>query len=70
MNAGAVRATAVTVANLEFLDVFTVEVSTQLNYEFPNGHLAFNLVRGDYLVITNNSVNGSSEVILRWGEEI
>lgn len=70
MNAGAVRATAVTVANLEFMDVFPVEVSVPYDHQFPNGHLSFNIVRGDYLVITNNSVNGVSDVVIRWGEEI
>lgn len=70
MNAGAVRATAVTVANLEFIDVFPVEVSVPYDHQFPNGHLSFNIVRGDYLVITNDSVNGVSDVVIRWGEEI
>ena len=70
MNAGAVRATAVTVANLEFLDVFPVEVSIPYDHEFPNGHVNLNIVRGDYLVVTNDSVNGSSECVIRWGEEI
>jgi hypothetical protein len=70
MNAGAVRATAVTVANLEFLDVFPVEIGAPYDHEFPNGHVALNIVRGDYLVVTNDSVNGSSDVVLRWGEEI
>jgi hypothetical protein len=70
MNAGAVRATAVTVANLEFIDVFPAEIATPYDYEFPNGHVNFNIVRGDYLVITNDSVNGSSDVVIRWGEEI
>jgi hypothetical protein len=70
MNAGAVRATAVTVANLEFLDAFPVEVSVPIDHQFPNGHVNFNIVRGDYIVVTNDSVNGSSEVVIRWGEEI
>lgn len=70
MNAGSVRATAVTVANLEFLDVFPVEISVPYDHEFPNGHRIFNIVRGDYLVLTNDSINGLSDVVIRWGEEI
>ena len=70
MNAGAVRATAVTVANIEFLDAFPVEVSIPYDQEFANSHVSFNVVRGDYIIVTNDSVNGSSECVLRWGEEI
>jgi hypothetical protein len=70
MNAGAVRATAVTVANLEFLDVFPVEVSVPYDHTFHNSYLALNIVRGDYIVVTNDSNNGVSECVIRWGEEI
>lgn len=70
MNAGAVRATAVTVANLEFLFAVSVEAAVQIETELANSHLELNLVRGDYLVVTNDSVNGSSDVVCRWGEEI
>lgn len=70
MNAGAVRATAVTVANLEFLLAVTVEPAVRTEVDVSNGHLELNLVRGDYLVVTNDSVNGSSDVVIRWGEEI
>jgi hypothetical protein len=70
MNVGAVRATAVTVANLEFLLAVTVEVATQVETSLSADELDLNLVRGDYLVITNDSVNGASDVVIRWGEEI
>ncbi len=70
MNAGAVRATAITVANLEFIDAFNVEAGVGVQYEFPNSHVELNLVRGDYLIVANNSVNGSSDVVIRWGEEL
>ena len=70
MNAGAVRGTAVTVANLEFLYAITVEAAVRSTQDFPISHLELNLVRGDYLVVTNDSVNGVSDVVFGWGEEI
>ena len=70
MNAGAVRATAVTVANLEFLYAAAVEPANIFEVDLLSDHLELNMVRGDYLVITNDSVNGSSEVVVRFGEEI
>ena len=70
MNAGAVRATAVTVENLEFIDVFPVELSVPYDHTFPSSHLSFNIVRGDYIVVTNDANNGVSECVIRWGEEI
>jgi len=39
-------------------------------YDFTLDHLELNMVRGDYIVVTNDSVNGSSEVVFGWGEEI
>ena len=70
MNAGAVRATAVTVANLEFIYAVTVEAAVRSAQDFPISHLELNLVRGDYIVVTNDSVNGVSDVVFGWGEEI
>lgn len=70
MNAGAVRGTDVTVANLEFIYAVTVEPAVRAVFDFPLDHLKLNLVRGDYLVVTNDSVNGSSDVVFGWGEEI
>jgi len=70
MNAGAVRATAVTVANLELLDAWNAEAGVQNDYEFPNDHVEVNMVRGDYLIVTNDSTAGVSDVAIRWGEEV
>jgi hypothetical protein len=70
MNAGAVRATAVTVANLEFIYAVTVEAAVRSAQDFPVSHLELNLVRGDYIVVTNDSVNGVSDVVFGWGEEV
>lgn len=70
MNAGAVRATAVTVANLEFILAVTVEAAARASIDLSFDHLDLNMVRGDYLVVTNDSVNGSSDVVIGWGEEI
>jgi hypothetical protein len=70
MNAGAVRATAVTVANLEFINAWNAEAGVQNDYEFSNDHVEVNMVRGDYIIITNDSTTGSSDVVIRWGEEV
>jgi hypothetical protein len=70
MNVSAVRATAVTVANLEFIRAITVEAGARVSIELSYSHLELNLVRGDYLIVTNDSTAGSSEVVLGWGEEI
>jgi hypothetical protein len=60
----------VTVANLEFIYAVTVEPAVRSVQDFPLEHLELNLVRGDYLVVTNDSVNGLSDVVFAWGEEI
>jgi hypothetical protein len=70
MNAGAVRATAVTVANLEFINAWNAEAGVQNDYEFSNDHVEVNMVRGDYIIITNDSTTGVSDVVIRWGEEV
>lgn len=70
MNAGAVRATAVTVAKLFFLDAISVEAAVSVEIGLGTTHSPIHLVRGDYLVITNDSTAGSSDVVIRWGEEV
>ena len=70
MNAGAVRATAVTVANLELIDAWNAEAGVQNDYTFANDHVEVNMVRGDYLIVTNDSSTGVSDVAIRWGEEV
>jgi hypothetical protein len=65
-----VRATAVTVANLELIDAWNAEAGVQNDYSFPNDHVEVNMVRGDYLIVTNNSTTGVSDVAIRWGEEV
>jgi hypothetical protein len=70
MNAGAVRGTAVTVANLELIDAWNAEAGVQNDYTFANDHVEVNMVRGDYIIVTNNSTTGVSDVAIRWGEEV
>lgn len=71
MTAGAVRATAVTVANLKFQLAISVEAAVAREIETPDrGIIKFNMVRGDYLVITNDSTAGSADVSVKWGEAI
>ena len=71
MNAGAVRATAATVANMEFIGAVFVEPAVrQVEQISSPGLVEVSLVRGDYLVVTTTCVNGASDVVLKWGEEI
>ncbi len=42
----------------------------QNDYTFANDHVEINMVRGDYLIVTNNSTTGVSDVAIRWGEEV
>jgi len=71
MNAGAVRATAVDIAKLIFVSALSLEQAvSQEAVLSDHNHIEFNLVRGDYLVITNDSTTGSSDIVVEWGEEI
>lgn len=71
MNATAVRATAVTTANMKLQSVFPVEAATARIVDTPNMNIIqFNMVRGDYLVLTSNASTGVSEAVIKWGEEI
>lgn len=71
MTSGAVRATAATVANMRFITAIPVESAVARIVETPNPMvIKFNLVRGDYLVITSDATAGSSDVVVKWGEQI
>lgn len=71
MAAGAVRATAVTTASLEYIAAVTLEAAVPSVLQLSDhDHIEFTLVRGDYLVVTNDSVNGSTDISVKWGEEI
>lgn len=71
MNAGAVRATAVNTALLKFVAAVTLEAAVSSTIVLSDhDHIEFTMVRGDYLVVTNDAVNGSMDVICEWGEEV
>lgn len=71
MTAGAIRATAVTVANLKFQTAISVESAVTRLVESPNQSIIkFNMVRGDYLIITNDATAGTADVVVKWGEAI
>jgi len=72
MNAGAVRATAVTVANLNFVTAMNLEanVSSEVLLSVDREHMEFSMVRGDYLIITNDATTGTATCVVDWGEEI
>lgn len=68
---GAVRATAVDVTKLKFLSAITLEPAVASEIQISDhDHIELKLVRGDYIVVTNDSVNGSMDVTIEWGEEI
>lgn len=71
MNAGAVRATAVTLAKLQFVAAVILEAAVASTIVLSDhDHIEFTLVRGDYLVVTNDSVNGVTDIVCEWGEEV
>lgn len=71
MNAGAVTATAATVANMRFITAIAVEASSPRAWDVQlQNRIALKLVRGDYLVITSNATTGSSDVVCEWSEEV
>jgi len=71
MNATAVRATSVTVANMKFITSIHVEALARQEVDNPyRGRIEFPLVRGDYLVITATAASGSADCVVEWGEQI
>jgi hypothetical protein len=69
--AGAVRATAVTAANLRFVTALPVEAAIRGTWENPyRGRIEFPMVRGDYLVVTCNASTATAECVIEWGEQI
>lgn len=71
MTAGAVRATAATVANMRFQTAITVEAAVTRVVDTPNINIIkFDMVRGDYLVVTCDATAGAADVVIKWGEEI
>ncbi|MCK4706016.1 MAG: hypothetical protein KAT90_11065 [Gammaproteobacteria bacterium] len=71
MDATAVRATAVVVANLKFITSIPVEALVRVPVDNPHmGRIEFPIVRGDYLIITGTAASGISECVVEFGEQI
>jgi hypothetical protein len=71
MDATAVRATAVTVANMKFITSIPVEALVARGVDNPyRGGIEFPIVRGDYLIITATAASGSADCVVEWGEQV
>lgn len=71
MDATATRATSVTVANLQFVTAVPVEAQKTREVVNPDpNRIVYNLVRGDYLVITGTAATATAEVVIEWGEQV
>ena len=71
MNATAVRATAVTIANLRFITAVPVEaaVPREVNNPWPQ-EIKFPIVRGDYIIVTCTAATATADVVCEWGEHL
>lgn len=71
MDATAVRATAATVANMQFVTAVPVEAAVPALRENPEpDKIKFNMVRGDYLVVTCTAATATADVVIEMGEQI
>lgn len=71
MTSGAVRATSVTTANMKLQSAIILEAGVTRIIDTPNPNVIhFNLVRGDYLVFTCDGTTASSDIVVKWGDEI
>jgi hypothetical protein len=70
MTAGTTRATAATVASMEYLDTVFVEANVSKTVDIGKPGCEVTLVRGDYLVVTCTLSNGVGDLVLTWGEEV
>lgn len=71
MDATAVKATAVTIANLQFVTSITTEASVRVPVDNPyRDRIEFPLVRGDYLIVTCTSATATAECVIEFGEQV
>jgi hypothetical protein len=71
MDATAVRATAVTVANLHFVTSVTVEALAREVVDNPwRGRIEFPVVRGDYIIVTCTAASANADAVIEWGEQV
>ena len=68
--AGAVAATAATVASMELIDVINLQANGAVDWKRSDTRTDFDLVRGDYLTITATTNTGLCDVVIDWGEAL
>ena len=70
MDATAVRATAVTLANLQFVTSIPVEAAVRVPVENPyRDRVEFPIVRGDYLIVTCTAASAGAECVIEGGDQ-
>ena len=68
--AGAVTATAATVASMQLVDVLNVQANGKDQFDIVLDRLNYSLVRGDYLTVTVTTINGLCDAVVSWGEAV
>lgn len=68
--AGAVAATAATVASMRLLDVVNVQAAGAGASQVPTTLINSSMVRGDYLTVTVTAATGLCDVVVSWGEAV
>jgi len=70
MDATAVRATAVTLAGLQFVISVPVEAAKRESVDNPyRDRIEFPIVRGDYIVVTCTASTAAADCVIEWGEQ-
>lgn len=71
MDATAVRATALTVANLHLITSIPIEATVRASIDNPyRDRIEFPVVRGDYLIVSCTATSAAADVVIEWGEQI
>ena len=68
--AGAVAATAATVAGMRLMDVINVQAAGAGAAQVPTELTNSSMVRGDYLTVTVTTITGLCDVVITWGEAV
>lgn len=68
--AGAVAATAATVAGMRLIDVINVQAAGAGASQVPTTLTNISMVRGDYLTVTVTAITGLCDVVITWGEAV
>jgi hypothetical protein len=68
--AGAVVATAATVASMRLVTVLNVQANGSAEWTINDPRIHYDLVRGDYLTITATTTVGLVDAVIAWGEAV